>query len=352
MRRLRQLVLASSLALLVGAGGGCSAAGPSEQAPNTRSALPPGTAGPLPEQVVTSDDPYVGLAQMLHARGVEVWFETDLVQAWLAGPEQFGEVVDRLQELATQPGVVGFKIADELGYQDGLTTVEQTSAFLDDVNVALSIAAPRAELLVDMVVLELGCLPWLGPAQSACASEAQEEYPAASAPAVTAYLRTGVIDRLDLSTGLREEETYKEWGTSRFDAQTRIWMRVSDGPWPRLTTLQARKALAAPGGYAGSPEQADEDASVFVDIPVAGGARAVDIWTWRQGYGGDTVSLLGDDLLTNPLWEELRERRDRGIDLMTHMTPSLMPEDPEAFARECDAVAGVFSAVFVAAGTG
>jgi hypothetical protein len=38
--------------------------------------------------------------------------------------------------------------------------------------------------------------------------------------------------------------------------------------------------------------------------------------------------------------------------LMTHMTPSMLPADSPGYEHECDLAAEVFTAVFVAAGTG
>src|SRR5262249_38166738 len=77
-----------------------------------------------------SDDPYINLADALHRRGVDIWFETDLVASWLAGPQQFQTTLHRLKILARVPGVVGFKVADELGYHDGLSSPTQALAFL------------------------------------------------------------------------------------------------------------------------------------------------------------------------------------------------------------------------------
>ena len=53
----------------------------------------------------TPKDPYVALGTMLHQRGVQVWYETDLVAAWLAGPADFHRSVARLHDLARVPGV-------------------------------------------------------------------------------------------------------------------------------------------------------------------------------------------------------------------------------------------------------
>ena len=62
-------------------------------------------------------------------------------------------------------------------------------------------------------------------------------------------------------------------------AQSVAWTYVASGPWPELTTLQSRKALAEAGGYSGD---AASDVKVFVDTPRRHGAAATDIWTWRQ----------------------------------------------------------------------
>jgi hypothetical protein len=89
-----------------------------------------------------------------------------------------------------------------------------------------------------------------------------------------------------------------------------------------------------------------------VDLPLEGGATAVDVWTWRQTYQGRLVGILAPDLDPNALWAELLRRKQSGDVLSTHMTPSLLSTDPVSQGRECDLVAQVFRAVFVAAGTG
>ncbi|MGZ4428663.1 MAG: hypothetical protein ACXVXH_11665 [Nocardioidaceae bacterium] len=300
----------------------------------------------------TPKDPYVALGTMLHRRGVQVWYETDLVAAWLAGPAHFRATVARLHDLARVPGVVGFKIADEIGYGDGLKTPAQALAFLHAAGTAVHKAAPGKQILIDAVIPAIGCLPWRGTAEQGCAASADAHYPAATIAAMTSYLHTGVLDRVDLSTGLLDPATYAGWGVSTEQAQQEAWARVTKWGWDRLTTLQARKALADVGGYQGDGTQAAQDARVFVATPTAAGARAVDVWTWRQPYDGSTVSLLGPGLTANPLWTDLLAQRRDGIRLFTHMTPSAMPRQADAVAAECDRAAQLFDAVFVAAGTG
>ena len=302
---------------------------------------------------VPAGDPYVDLAEELQAQGVSVWFDTDLVGSWLAGPAAFRTTVARLRALAQVPGVVGFKIADEFGYEDGLASEDQARRFLQDARAALDTTKPRVEVLVDVVVPELGCLSWTGgAAQQVCGSEARADHPAASLSAVSGYLEAGLIDVLDLSTGLREPDVYERWGTTRDGVQAAAWSHVEDLGWGRLVRLQGRKALAEPGGYRGSPERTAADVRTYVSIPLERGARAVQLWTWRQPYDDGVVSLLPDDLSITPLWATLRQLRADGAELLTNMTPSAMPQDPAARARECALAAEVFSTVLVAAGTG
>lgn len=297
-------------------------------------------------------DKYVDLADRLREHGVEVWFEIDLVARWLQGPEAFAAGLDRVGRLARVPGTVGFKIADELGYGDGLDSPAQATRFLQDARRGLARVAPGKQVLVDVVVLELGCLPWLGPLGKACAADARAAHPAAATAAVESYLRAGLVDRIDLSTGLLEPSRYVARGLTRDAAQRQAWARVVRRGWARMVHLQARKALAAEGGYEGSAAEASADVTTYVELPTAAGATAVDIWTWRQPYSGGTVSLLPDDLDPNPLWSALIAARAAGAHLVTHMTPSAMPTSRAGLDAECARAAEVFDAVFVAAGSG
>jgi hypothetical protein len=328
--------------------------GPGTSLPTRTTSRPPpaSTTTPPTSGSIQTGDRYVALAGALHKRGVAIWWETDLVARWLEGPAAFDTAIARLGKLATAPGVVGFKVSDEIGYDDGLGSPADATRFLTQARTALARVAPGKQLLVDAVVPELGCLPWRGTNQLGCAERARLKYPAASAAAVEGYLRARLIDRLDLSTGLLDDSTYQQWGTTKRDAQADAWNHVKEQGWPQLTILQARKALAVPNGYQGSVDQAAADVGTYIDVPTAAGAGAVDIWTWRQQYQGNTVSLLGTELSPNPLWTALVQRRRQGAQLLTHMTPSAMPTDQRGFDRECDLAASAFTAVFVAAGTG
>ena len=339
-----------SLVLLAGCGSG---AGQAVDRPTPPSSAPTTATSPSGSpDVGRGRDPYIRLATALHDRGVRVWFETDLVSAWLAGPPAFDATVKRLARLGHVKGVVGFKIADELGYHDGITSPAQATAFLRAAHQALTKVAPHAQVLIDMVVPQLGCLPSLDASGRSCATAAAQTAPAATVSAVTRYLRTGWVDRLDLSTGLLDGSTYAGRGLDLKTAQQQAWTRVEGLGWSSLTTLQARKALAQPGGYQGTTADARTDLALYVGIPMSAGAGAVDIWTWRQPYDGATVSLLAPSLQPNPLWTGMERLQRAHVPLLTHMTPSQMPASAADFAHECDLAATVFAAVFVAAGTG
>lgn len=229
------------------------------------------------------DDPYIDLAAQLRSRGVEVWFEIDLVARWLAGPQSFRQGLDRIHTLAGLPGVKGFKVADELGYDDGIDSPEQAVAFLRAVRAGMaSMGDSGAEVLVDVVVPDLGCLSWRdggspAPEAATCARVARTKHPAAIASAVTRYLQEGLVDRLDLSTSLLDEWTYRSWGLSQAEAQEQAWQHALSLGWDSMTVLQSRKALADAAGYQGSPMQALNDVHTFVDIPVRAGAKVVDV---------------------------------------------------------------------------
>ncbi|WP_406830027.1 hypothetical protein ABEG17_13640 [Pedococcus sp. KACC 23699] len=319
-----------------------AAAGPTSAPPR-----PSGT--PLPKVTLTSLknlDPYQRVGRLLHSQGTAVWWETDLVARWLEGPASFDRAVQRVALLSREPGTAGIKVADELGYHDGLSTPAQAKQFLTDTRAALKAAAPHVPLLVDVVVLELGCLP-RSSGSIECVQHARAVAPAATYAAITTYLQAGLIDHLSVSTGLGVPDSYP--GGDLALAQNRAWSYIAQGPWPSLTVLQSRKALAVPNGYHGNTTQ---DVATFVTTPQSRGAKATDLWTWRQRYQGSVVSLFGNHPTQNPLWPALLAARAQGAHLFTHMTPSEMPTNLAALAAECQLASQVFSDVFVAAGTG
>lgn len=283
---------------------------------------------------------------------LRVWIEADMVKRWEEGPKWFHVAVTRVAILANRPGVVGIKIADELGYNDGMDSPAQIRQFLSDTAQGLHAAAPGKLILVDMVVPQLGCLPGHQPGGSpaaGCAAHAQASYPQLALPVVDGYLRLHAIDVLNLSTGLLSDSTYAHWGTSSAAAQLAAWQEANSRGWPSLTRMQARKALAYPGSYQGTPAQAAADVRTFVDIPLANGAKAVDIWTWHQHYQGAVYHLMDAGMRPNALWIQLEKQRQVGVVLFTHMSPHSVES---SLTGDLAKIATVFTDIFLPAGTG
>jgi hypothetical protein len=342
------IAVVAGIAIAAAGVAGCGGSGtkPSHPAPAPPTQAAP-SASPLPPVADYRDA--VDVAARDHLR---VWIEADMVKRWEAGKASFRAAVSRVAALARQPGVVGVKIADELGYNDGTHSAGEIRQFLADTARALHAAAPHKLILVDMVVPELGCLPGHQPAmppELACAAAAQAHYPALALAEIGRYLRMHAIDVLDLSTGLLSDTTYAGWGTSADAAQVAAWQEVSRLGWPSLVRLQARKALAHPGHYASTSAQAAADVRLFVDIPLAHGAHAVDIWTWHQEYDGAMYQLMNPGMQPNPLWAQLEQQRRTGHVLFTHMSPHSLESGLD---RDLAKIATVFADVFLPAGTG
>ncbi len=337
----RVLAAAVSCCTLLTVAGCAGAAGSEGGSPRTTVSSPAAVARPQ----------YVELARTLVAHGVAVWVEVDLVKAWRAGPQEFARALDISSAIAVLPGVRGIKIADELGYHDGMANPGQVRDFLLAARQQIRRRAPHAQILVDMVIPQLGCQAANAPTdeRSDCLDHAGNSNPTCTIDAVDSYLALGAIDVFNVSAGLLDPNTYAAWGTTRDKAMEGAWTLVGQHRWPQLTTLQARKALAAPGGYAGNAAQAQQDVHTYIDIPLAHGAKGADVWTWSQKYQGQTVSLFGPRLTENPLTRLLEQRRAAGVDLATHMTPSSLIVSE---AADVAAISKVFDTVYVAAGAG
>jgi hypothetical protein len=340
------LVLALVLAACSSEAGtsGSAGGGPT---PARRSGPEAGSAAPTP--AVTKYEQAVDAAA---ARHLSVWLEADLVQRWQEGDGSLRQAVDQLARLGARPGVVGVKIADELGQGDGLRDQAEVLAFLRDASAAVRKALPHKLILVDMVVSELGCMPNVPSVVSvsaSCAAQSRQRWPGATVAATTAVVRSGYIDVLDLSTGLREDSFYRSWGLTRDAAQEAAWTRVAELKWSSRVRLQARKALARVGGYPSDDRQAAADLRTWVDIPLRRGAQAVDVWTWHQPYRGGIATLMDAGLRDNALWRGLLDRSSDRPRLLTHFTPS---STELGVPQDLDRVTQVFGSVFVAAGTG
>jgi len=347
----RWLRSASPAVLAVAALTAASCGGVSTQGGSTPTSSPRGgsSLGSAPLAPVADYRTAVNVALRDHLR---VWIEADMVKRWEQGRASFQAAVRRVAYLANRPGVAGIKVADELGYHDGMDSPSKIRSFLSDTARSLHAAAPRARILADMVVPELGCLPGGRLARSgaaACAAAARASYPQLALPQIDGYMRMHAIDVLDLSTGLLPDGTYAAWGTTADAAQRAAWLEVARRGWPRLVFLQARKALAHPGDYTGAPTQAEADLRTFVDIPLASGAHAVDVWTWRQEYDGAVYRLMNPGMKPNPLWAGLEQRRHDHDVFFTNMSPHSVES---GLHKDLAMIATVFTDVLLPAGTG
>jgi hypothetical protein len=298
--------------------------------------------------------PYEHAVRVAADQGLQVWLESDLAKRWRAGKESFREGVQRLGDLAVDRSVVGFKIADELGYRDGFDGhADAVAAFLHDARRSLAAVAPGRKILVDFAVPALGCAPGLnlGYSPRACLGEAQARYPALALSALDHYIGSGDIDVVSLSTFLQSPVTYTYWGTSTEEVQRDAWHVVQERGWGRTVQVQARKALAQPGGFSGGKDgsSVEETVELYGAVPLRSGASAVHIWAWRQEYQNRVVSLVGPDLKPNPLWRALRSRHDAGAVLETTFSPRQVHRSVEA---DLKMIAQVFTGVIIAAGTG
>jgi len=339
---MRALALALTVTLATGTGTACIAS--AGESPG----VPPSTTTPLKPVW-----PYEAAIDAAARRGLHVWIDADLVKRWAEGPASFATAVGRVANLAQRPGVVGVKIADELGYEDGLQGDQsRVTAFLRDAAQAIRAAAPGTWILVDLLVPELGCAPDVPEAvvfAEACRVSARAQYPDLTVEAVDGYLRSGTVDVVNLSTGLLDPATYRSWGIDRTTAQRAAWREVANRGWDRMVELRSRRSLAHAGVYGGTRAQAEDDVRDFVDVPLESGATVVDLWTWRQSYQGELWRLMDPGLAPNPLWSALTARRQQGARLSTAFSPSSVEVAVDA---DLDVLAGVFRDVFVPAGTG
>jgi hypothetical protein len=297
--------------------------------------------------------PYAQAIQEAHSLGLHVWLGADLAARWLQGPESFRAGVQELGRLASLPGVVGIKIADELGYHDGFDNhFDRIMAFLRASADALRRVAPGKLILIDILVPQLGCAPGVQAVAAyttQCMAERVVAFPHLTLQHIDAMFASHTIDVVDLSTYLASESTYSTWGITIDEAQAAAWQEVSRRGWASDVTLHARKAMAFPGTYSGDKDQVNRALRTYVGIPTSSGAEAVDIWTWRQTYDDRIVHLMDPGLAPNPLWRGLVRLHDQGVHLFTHFTPSTVDRSVRA---DLTALSKAFSSVYMAAGIG
>ena len=298
---------------------------------------------------------YAALVDAVVAKGGRVWIETDLLKAWLEGPERYDSVLSTVLSLADRAGVDGIKIADELGYRDGASP-EEVRDFLARDHLGHSRAAcPGTRCSSTSSCRELGCLR-VGArrhrrtsSRDACAEAARSKNPASTLAAVDGYIAAGWPGRHRPESGAAQPEQVRSLGHLRDagDGHGLVRGRPSMGRqgagcrlgrrWRRRTAMREPRPTRPPMSTRSSTSRSQH------------GAKSVDIWTWRQPYKGGSYMLTNPGLVPNALVEELRKRRARGADLWTHMTPSSLHV---GLAPDVEAATALFSTIFVASGTG
>lgn len=325
--------------------------GPATALPDRLGTLPPTPlpAAPLPAPPAASGPYDVGIdAAARH--GLRVWIEVDLPTAWRAGARRWRQTLAYVGGMARRPGVVGIKIADELGYRDGLRSVEEVVRFLRASRAALGRVAPGKRILADFYVSDAGCLPGSGTAWArSCAAEFRARHPRCTLDAVERYLRTGTLDVVDYAPEIITGDEYDGGTVDPEWAMRTAWQEAARRGWGRLAVLHGRLAPAFPGRYRYDRPQAERTLRAELDVPLAMGAGAVDVWTWQQHYDGAVYHLVDPGLRPNPLWRALAQRRARGARLFTHVDPTIVDRGLDA---DLNVIKTVFSDIFLMPGLG
>ena len=301
---------------------------------------------------VAAPSKYAMAIDSAHSHGLRVWIESDLVSRWRAGPEAFDTAIEQIAALASRPGVVGIKIADELGDRDGLDS-DQVLRFLRDSRAALHANAPDKLVLIDIIGYQLGCAPGLSQVRkpsAACEASEAAAHPAVTFKTIDRIVDSGYVDVIDLATNMADADLYHDWGITRAMAERAAFAEAHRRGWDAKVRLQTRKAMAFPTAQVPDAKSAAALVPDFVDVPEQSGVRAVDIWTFSQLYDGVEVHLTDPGLKSNRLWAALVERHREGDVLFTHYSPTFR-YGPSVDA-DMAAIAGVFTDVFCAAGTG
>jgi hypothetical protein len=301
---------------------------------------------------VAAPSKYAAAIDAAYAHGLRVWIESDLVSRWRAGPAAFDGAVQQIAALARRPGVVGIKIADELGDRDGLDS-SNILRFLHDSRAALHANAPGKLVLIDIIGYQLSCAPGVSQVRkesATCVASEAAAHPAVTLETIDRIVDSGYVDVIDLATNMADSAVYRGWGITRAVAEKAAFAEAHRRGWDTKVRLQTRKALAFPTEQVPDARAAAALVPDFVDVPEQNGVAAVDIWTFSQVYDGVAVHLADPGLKSNPLWAALVKRHRDGDVLFTHYSPTF-GYGPSLDA-DMSAIATAFTDVFCAAGTG
>ncbi|WP_219510883.1 hypothetical protein [Nonomuraea ceibae] len=320
---------------------------PAHQPGPTSHSTPP-SASPTtsaPTQAHDPADPADPVTQALaqaRAHGLRIWLETDLVNAWKQGPEHLKASAEQLSQFADRPGVVGVKLAYDLGLR-GFTDEDQISQFVTETSRTLRATLPAGrKIAVDVVIPELGC-----GSNQRCAQAMRQAYPLLTLARVESYVLSGAVDAVNITGGLFADK-YAEFKITTKAAAANLWQRL------RLLSWKTR----VPGLYIGSREiglahtgatsaitatSANRLIQDRIDAPLRTGADHIVLWTLRQTFNGQTWRLTDAGLQRNPIWNALRTRNATRALSITYN-----PREPESnVGDDIKVIADIASAIFI-----
>lgn len=306
-------------------------------------ALPSTSASPTPTVTIDAGDPVGQALAQARTRGLRVWLESDLVGTWRSGPDKLRAAAATLSRHAAQPGVVGVKIAFDLGLRGEFNSSAEINTFLAETSRTVREALPAGrQLAVDIAVPELGC-----GSNQRCIGAMRSAYPLLTAAQVEQYVLTGAVDAVNISSGLFLND-YAKFKITPAAAARNLWLQVRLRAWKtRLPGLfLGAREIGLAHAQETDPRTASSAATLIrdrVEAVLSSGADHVVLWTWRQTFDGRTWRLTNAGGRDNALWSALRTRQG-----LRAISVTYNPAEPEAdIPLDIKKIAEVASAVFV-----
>ncbi|MGV9387244.1 hypothetical protein ACWDRB_66520 [Nonomuraea sp. NPDC003707] len=248
---------------------------------------------------------------------LRVWVESNLADDYQEGDTQFQAALRSLITAAKQPGVVGVKFADNLGYS-GFTSDQEVTTFLARATSALRTALPGKRLAISVVVPELGC----GSSQP-CIEAMRAKAPLASKQRVDHYLKVAGVDRVEIASGLfgralaqyqvTDPKTRKATSITPAMATQAQWMSIKVLGWDTLAQIGSREYGLAHEGDTSGWDKATATAQIDARVgsAIGLGVPTVTLWGHHAADRGQTYRLLDAGLAANQTWTVLTGLRAR-----------------------------------------
>ncbi|MEU4576133.1 hypothetical protein [Nonomuraea sp. NPDC023979] len=262
-------------------------------------------------------EPVTTAIEAARAAHLRVWVESDLADDYLAGDAQFRAALDALSQAARQPGVIGIKFTDNLGYSR-FSTEADIRTFLTSATRALRAAAPGKRLAIGVVVPELGC----GSSQP-CITAMRAKAPLVTKQLVGRYIKASGVEHVYVSSGLfattyrtyqvTHPKTGKPTPITPALATRAQWLSIKALGWDTLAQIGSREyGLAHTGDTADwSKAVAAAQISARIGTVIGLGAPTVTLWGHKAADGDQTYRLLDAGLAPNEVWQALTAQRLR-----------------------------------------